>query len=189
MIKNNLINDIELLIKIRKNDLEALALLYDRYSPLLYAFIKKIVVEQKLANSVIEDTFLIIWRWAEEFDFEIYNVYTWMILIARNKALDTIKRNRGDELPEYSDEYEINMILPKLSYEIESIELEHIIKLNEKILAKLNELDEEQHSLFSLAYYEGLDERMISEKLDIPVATVKPQLQYTMEVLMQKLIK
>lgn len=189
MIKNHLISDTELLVKIRKNDIDALALLYDRYSPLLYAFIKKIVIEQKMASSVISDTFLIIWRWAEEFDFEIYNVYAWMILIARNKAIDTLRRNRGDAMPEYSDEYEIKMILPKLSDEIESIELEHIIKLNEKIIAILNELDEEQHSLISLAYYEGLDEKMISERLDIPVATVKPQLQNIMEILMQKLIK
>jgi RNA polymerase sigma-70 factor (ECF subfamily) len=190
LIKNSIITDKEILLKIGKNDLEAFDLLYDRYAPLLYTMIKKISGDKETSEKILTETFLIIWRWAEEFDFVIHNVYTWMVLLARNKAIDSLKRQRGDcSLPEYNDEYEILRILPQISHENESMEREYILKQCDEISAIVNSLTDEQKYLFSLVYYKGMDEKNIAAKLGIPAATVKPQIQYIMGILMQNLIK
>jgi RNA polymerase sigma-70 factor (ECF subfamily) len=188
LVNNDLITDEELLLQIRRNDSSALELLYDRYSPLLYTFIKKIVGDKEEAETVLSDVFFIIWKWTEHFDFVIYNAYTWMVLLARVKAIDSLKRKRGDTtIPEYNDEHEIRNILPILSPEIETIELQNVLKMRNTVATTINSLSDEQMYLLSLAYYEGLDEKTIAGKVNIPVANVKLKLQLIMEILMDKL--
>lgn len=187
---DNRLTDRELLQNLHKNDIEALNRLYDRYSPILYTVIKKIVEDEETANSVLSEVFFIIWKWAEHFDFTVTNVYTWMILLARRKAIDTLKRKRGDSnLPEYSDEYEIKSILPTLSQKIKILELDRIIDKMDKISNLLNVLSIEQKEILQSIYYKGLEDKMIAEKLNIPVGSVKPKLQSAMGILMEKLYK
>lgn len=190
MIKNNLISDQEIFLKIRENDPEALKVLYDRYTPLLFPIIKKIVEDKETAESVLLETFLIVWRWAEEFDFSVNNVFSWMILLARNKAIDTLKRRRGDtDLQEYNDEHEILNILPQLSPKNESLEREYILRQTNEIFRIIESMNDEQKNLFSLVFYEGLTTKSIAEKMGLPAAVVKPQIQSLMGMLMEKLIK
>ena len=188
MVNTEFISDEELLLQIRRNDSTALELLYDRYSPLLYKFIKKIVGDKETAETVLSDVFFIVWKWTEHFDFVIYNAYTWLVLLARVKALDSLKRKRGDtDLPEYNDEHEIRNILPILSPEIETIELQTNLKMRNKVSSAINSLSDEQMYMLSLAFYEGFDDKTIAGKVNIPAATVKLKLQLIMELLMDKL--
>lgn len=185
---DNFMTDEELLLQIRRNDSAALELLYDRYSPLLYTFIKKIVGDKEAAETVLSDVFFIIWKWTEHFDFVIYNVYTWMILLARVKAIDSLNRSRGhSDLPVYDDEHEIRNILPLLSPEIETIELQNVLQMHSKVFNAINSLSDEQMYMLSLSFYEGLGDKAIAGKVNIPVATVKLKLQSIMEHLMEKL--
>lgn len=188
MVNQDFISDEELLLQIRRNDSASLELLYDRYSPILYTLIKKIVGDKESAEEILSDVFFIIWKWTEHFDFVIYNAYTWMILLARMKAIDSLRRKRGDtDLAEYNDEYEIRNILPILSPEIETIELQSVLKLREKVSSSIGSLTDEQMYMLSLVYYEGLNDKAIAEQVNIPVATVKLKLQSLMESLMEKL--
>lgn len=184
------LTDRELLQNLRNNDIEALNQLYDRYSPILFSVIKKIVEDEETANSVLSEVFFIIWKWAEHFDFTVTNVYTWMILLARRKAIDTLRRKRGDQgLPEYSDEYEIKKILPQLSEKIKILELDRIIGKMDKISHLLNVLSIEQKEILQSIYYKGLEDKIIAEKLNIPVGSVKLKVQSAMGILMEKLYK
>jgi RNA polymerase sigma-70 factor (ECF subfamily) len=188
LANNDFITDEELLLQIRRNDSSALELLYDRYSPLLFTFIKKIVGDKETAESVLSDVFFIVWKWAEHFDFVIYNAYTWMVILARIKAIDTLKRkNNAFDLPEYNDEYEIRNILPILSPEIETLELQSTLQMRKKVSDVINSLSDEQMYMLSLAFYEGLDDKTIAGKVNIPVSSVKLKLQLIMEILMDKL--
>jgi RNA polymerase sigma-70 factor (ECF subfamily) len=190
LLKDHIISDQELLIKIGRNDLSALELFYNRYSSLVFTIALKILGEKQSAEKIVKEVFLILWKWAEDFDFVVHNVFTWMILLTRNKSIDTVRRNKNiNELAVYDDEYEIKSILPKLAPEIESLEREYILNLSDTIKSIINSLDEEQRELFHLVFYQGMDEKMIAEKLNKPVAAVKLEAQYIMEVLMKKIIK
>ena len=93
MAENSKMTDSELMLKVAGYDSKALEHLYDRYSPILYTLIKKIVDDKEVAEEVLSDVFVIIWKKIDQFDFKTNNVYTWLITIARNKAIDTLKRN------------------------------------------------------------------------------------------------
>jgi RNA polymerase sigma-70 factor, ECF subfamily len=171
-------------------DSKALEILYDRYSPLLYTLIKKIAVEKSLAEEIITEVFVIIWRRIELFDIYSGNVYTWLITLARNKAVDTIRRKNGKlKMPEYTNDYEINFILPKLSKQIDPLDLATTNAIKDSFEAALNKLTDAQQYVIYLAYYEGLTQKEISEKLNIPYATVKSKVKIASANLREYLLK
>jgi RNA polymerase sigma-70 factor (ECF subfamily) len=176
------------MLEIANFDSNALGQLYDRYSALLYTLINKIVGDQKTTEETLSNVFLIIWKRGQLFDSRINNVYAWLVLLARNKAIDVLRRKRGDQgLPPYGDEYEINEIVPRISPEIAALELENAMKMGEKVKGIINSLTDAQKLVLDLSYFEGLGDKGISGKLKIPASTVKIKLQSTMGILMQKL--
>ncbi|NWG28387.1 MAG: sigma-70 family RNA polymerase sigma factor [Ignavibacteriaceae bacterium] len=175
--------------KIAGYDSKALEQLYDRYTPLLYTLIKKIIPDKETAEEVLSEVFVIIWRRIDEIDFKNSNVFTWMITLARNKAIDVKNRNKGKITEAYTDDYEKDKILPKLSPEIESVELEEVLGMKEKIEGAIKSLTDAQRYVMELSYYEGLDESGIAEKLKIPSSTVKSKLQVAIGNLMKKISK
>ncbi|HSW55361.1 MAG TPA: sigma-70 family RNA polymerase sigma factor [Ignavibacteriaceae bacterium] len=183
------LTDAEIMLKIAGYDSKALEQLYDRYTPLLYTLIKKIIPEKETAEEVLSEVFVIIWRQIDHFDFSSSNVYTWMVTLARNKAIDAKNRTIGKVTEEYTDDYENEKILPKLSPEIESVELEEVLGMKEKIEGAMKSLTDAQKYVIELSYFEGLDESGIAEKLKIPSSTVKSKLQVAIGNLMKKISK
>ena len=183
------LTDAEIMLKIAGYDSKALEQLYDRYTPLLYTLIKKIIPEKETAEELLSEVFVIIWRQIEHFDFRTSNVYTWMVTLARNKAIDVKNRTIGKVTEEYTDDYEKEKILPKLSPEIESVELEEVLGMKEKIEGAMKSLTDAQRYVIELSYLEGLDESGIAEKLKIPSSTVKSKLQVAIGNLMKKISK
>ena len=183
------LTDAEIMLKIAGYDSKALEQLYDRYTPLLYTLIKKIIPDKETAEEVLSEVFVVIWRQIDHFDFSSSNVYTWMVTLARNKAIDVKNRTIGKVTEEYTDDYEKEKILPRLSPEIESVELEEVLGMKEKIEAAMKSLTDAQRYVIELSYFEGLDESGIAEKLKIPSSTVKSKLQVAIGNLMKKISK
>jgi len=181
------ITDAEIMLKIAGYDSKALELLYDRYSPMLYALIKKIIPNQELAEEVLSEVFVIILKQIDQFDYKSSDVYTWLVTLTRNKAIDAMKRGQGKEKAKYTEEYEKEEILPKLSPEINAIEFSDVIDMREKIQVAINSLTDAQKLVVDLSYYEGLDESVIAEKLKIPVSSVKSKLRLANASLMKQI--
>lgn len=185
----NSLTDSEIMLKIAEYDSKALEQIYDRYTPLLYTLIKRIIPDKETAEEVLSEIFVIIWRQIDQIDFKSINVYTWMVTLARNKAIDVKYRATGKVIEEYSEEYEKEKILPKLSPEIESVELETVLGMKGKIEGAMKSLTDAQRYVIELSYFEGLDEGGIAEKLKIPASTVKSKLQVAIGNLMKKISK
>ena len=102
--------------EIARFESRALEELYDRYSSLLFTVIKKIAPNQATAEQILVEVFVIIWRKIQKFDFKTGNVFSWLITLARNKAVDSLRRERSaDSNSEfYNDEYEDYFILQHL---------------------------------------------------------------------------
>jgi RNA polymerase sigma-70 factor, ECF subfamily len=182
--------DCELMQRVHVNDSKALEALYNRYSPLLYTLIKKIVVDEEVAKDVLSDVFVIIWRKIDLFDFNSNNVYTWIITITRNKAVDAIRRARNSsEMEPYNDEYENKNIIPKLSQIIDPLDLEMANNIKDGINAALNKLTDAQQFVIHLAYYEGLNQKEIADRLKIPVPTVKSKIKIALGNLKDNLVR
>lgn len=182
--------DSELMQRVHANDSKALEALYNRYSSLLYTLIKKIVVDEEVAKDVLSDVFVIIWRKIDLFDFNSNNVYTWIVTTTRNKAVDTIRRVRNSsEMEPYTDEYENKNIIPKFSHIIDPLDLESANNIKDGIEAALNKLTDAQRFVIYLAYYEGLTQKEIAERLKIPVSTIKSKIKIALGNLKDNLIR
>lgn len=174
MSENNNNSDKEIILKVAGNESKALEELYDRYSPVLFTLINKIVQDKPAAEEILSDVFVIIWQKNNLFDSEAGNVYTWMINLARNKAIDFVKRNRNpEEMKDYNDEYENENIIPHLSSSAEPLDLDKVLSMKDKINNSFNKLTDAQQYVLNLAYYRGYNEEEIARELNIPLPTVK----------------
>jgi RNA polymerase sigma-70 factor, ECF subfamily len=189
--------DIELLQRVALYDSKALEVLYNRYYSLLFTLIKKIVGEQALAENVLIDVFVIIWRKVNHFDFNTQNVYSWLIILARNKAVDALRRKRSADkvsagqagLPGYTEEYENDYIIPKLSQGIDPLDLNMALNVKDSVETALNKLTDAQQYVIYLAFYEGLTQQEIAAKLNIPFPTVKSKIKIALSNLRENLIR
>ena len=172
------LSDNELVAEITRNKSRALEELYDRYSPVIYTLAKKIAPDEKSAENIVVDVFSLIWKKAKELNLSNLCVYTWIITLTRNKAIDMLKRSRSAEatLDYYDDLYEDNFIIPVLSEEAEHLDIKQVSKDKEKIENALNGLTDIQKYVIHLAFYEGYNINEIVERLGIPKETVRAKI-------------
>ena len=184
MIEEKLqISDTELVLQVAGYNSEAFEELYGRYAANIYTLIKEIVSGHKLSEKIVLSVFEIFLKQIEFYDVSNDNLFTWLALIARNKSIDTIKRAKlGDDMPPYSNDYEVEFILPKLSHSIPPINIEIA---RERIKSYKNHLTEVQNLILSLVYFEGLNDEEIAKRLNLPVVIIKQKIQSIMGILMQ----
>ncbi|WP_185114201.1 RNA polymerase sigma factor [Chryseobacterium sp. CBo1] len=143
--------------------------LYENYASALYGVIFRITNSKEASEEVIQDTFLKIWNSIEQYDSSKGRLYTWMINIARNSALDYLKsKNFQNSLK--------NQSLPDFVYNDTALSVsdnQDFIGFN-KIL---DTLDEDKKQLIDLAYYKGFSQSEISETLQMPLGTVKTKMR------------
>lgn len=183
------ITDKELIQRVVNRDSKALEILYDKYSPILYTLIKKIVGDKTKAETILADVFVIVWQKSNLYDQSMNNFYSWLILLTRNKSIDFVKREKGEIIEEYTDEYENRFIIPKISPAIDPMELEDAFDKRGTIYSAVSNLTEAQQYVLSLAYYEGLTESQIAEKLNIPLLTVKTKFRVVLNSIRANLTK
>ena len=183
------LTDIELIQRISNRDSKALEALYDRYSPVLYTLVKKIVNDKSKAEEVIAEIFVILWQKSSKIVVNSDNLYSWLINFTRNKALDFIRRESALIADEYNDEYQDKFIFPNLSAFVPPNDLEQTFNRRDKIYSAFHNLTEAQQYVLSLAYYEGLSESDIASKLNIPLLTVKSKIRVALNSVKENLGK
>lgn len=185
------LTDLEVFRKVLKNDSKAYEVLYDRYSELLYTLIKKIVIKEPIAEEILADVFEIVWKRKAEFYFDVNNVYAWLITLARNKAVDYIRRTRANNpvTTPYNSEYENTFIIPRLSPNIDTVDISTALEIKGNVEKTLSKLTDAQKYVIHLAYYEGYTQNEIANKLKIPLPTVKSKVKIALTNLKENLIK
>ena len=171
-------SDHELLLRIAKRDLDAYRDLFRRYSKLVYALVTKIIEDEAAADTTFEEIFLMIWNKANRYDVNSQNAYCWIITLARNKAIDTKRRqwNPG-HMDEYTDDYENYIIIPHLSKQIDPLDLEMAMNISGSIEKALMNLTEAQQHVIYLGMYYGFTQSEISKNLNIPIQTVNSKIR------------
>lgn len=172
-------DEVELLKRIKARDEEALAELYDLYNRLLFGMIISVVKKREEAEDVLQEVFVKIWERASTFNEERGNVYSWVVTLTRNKAIDRIrskdyktqeKATRDVDAPDFFLEGE----------KYDPLETTIYSDRTELVKKALGEIPQSQSEVLKIAYYEGLTQREISEQLDIPLGTVKTRMRQGM---------
>ena len=174
-------SEVELMQKVFESDAEAVEALYDKYAPLLYTFIKKIVKDKDKAEEALESIFLTICKKINYFDFETKNSYTWIVTLAKNKAVYDLRQEKNvDNVEEDLNESGNDFITPRLSHLSEPLDLEKALVDKDKIENALNSLTDAQQFVIYLAFYEGLTQDEIAERLKIPLQTVESKIKISL---------
>ncbi|MDE3237036.1 MAG: sigma-70 family RNA polymerase sigma factor [Bacteroidota bacterium] len=157
----------------------AFSYLYDNYAGALHSIILNIVTDAELASDVLQEVFVKIWRQIESYDDTKGRLFTWMLNIARNASIDTV-RSRSFQNSQQNRE------LTESVYELAGSTK---IATDQIGLRKLvHQLKEEYRTLVELSYFQGYTQDEISKMLDIPLGTVKTRLR-TALIQLKQIIK
>ncbi len=166
-----------LLAAVSRGDRAAFKLLYDRTSSKLFGVVLRIVRDRAAAGEVLQDVYLRVWQNASSFDPGSGRPMTWMITIARNAAIDVIRR-RTEILPMTGSEAESRM-----QNVASTDDPEQSVIIQDQLLRCLGQLDEQQRECVVLAYCSGYSREELATHFGRPVATVKTWLHRSLVAL------
>ena len=176
-------DDLALLHRVRDRRQEALAELYDRYAPLLLAVTRRILTKPAAAEEALQETFLQVWNQADRFDPGRTSVSTWLVLVARERALERLRRRRLQERGEAGAPAEPGAeTLPDVHVESTAVK-----ERRQRVQQALAALSAEHKEILELAFFDGLTLTGIAERLHIPLATVRSRALHAMKQLRRDL--
>jgi len=165
--------------RIQNGDEKALRLLYNRYKGLLYGLILSILKNREEAEDCLQEVFTQAWEKADQFDSSRGNAYSFLVTMTRNKAIDRT-RSRAFKDSEKEDHIINDFTLnpeSKGNNPHENLELSERASIVRKALKKLTD---KQRKVLYVAYFNGMSQSEISDKLDIPLGTVKYRMRQGM---------
>lgn len=157
-------------------DRTALAYLYDNYSAALYGVVYRVLQKEDIAEEVLQDIFLKIWDKIESYDAAKGRLFTWMLNIARNQAID---KTRSKEISKENKTKGIDNLVGRIDskdfieQKIEGIGVQDILK----------GLPEEQRFVVEYLYFKGYSQSELAEEYNIPLGTVKTRLRSALKQL------
>lgn len=156
--------DVDLLVRIAEGDADAFAMLWRRLCGPVLALGRRALNDDAAAEDVAQETFATIWRVAATFDPERGSPTGWIFTIARNAARDVARRRRMtivDDVPDVVD--------PAIGPEDEALRSAERFRTH----VALAGLNPHAREVIELAYFEGLTQSEIAERIDVPLGTVK----------------
>ena len=161
-------NETELVLLLRQKSQSAYGYLYENYSGALRSIIFNIVNDDELANDVLQEVFIKIWRQIDSYDSTKGRLFTWMLNISRNASIDTV-RSKSFQNSRQNRELTEDVYRSGGTSETNT-DLMGLRKM-------VHTLKDEYKVLVELAYFQGYTQDEISKSLGIPLGTVKTRLR------------
>ena len=166
-IRSSSEDDIELLTQIQQGDERAMAVLFDRYSKIVYSVSLRVLRDAASAEDVLQEIFMQIWRNPSSFVAARGSLGGWLSVVARNRSIDTLRRKRPSEQVE-------EMNLPSACNLADEAERNLLM---EKARAAVILLPPEQRKTLEMAFFDGLTHSEIAEMTGDPLGTVKTRIR------------
>jgi len=164
----------------RYRDRDAFAAVFRHFAPRLKSYLIRLGSSSDVAEELIQDVMLLVWRKAGQYDPDRAAASTWIYTIARNRRIDVLRRERRPELD--SDDPLVETVeAPAGDAVIESRQNRTLLK------EALAELPEEQAAVVTRSFIEDKSHSMIAEELDLPLGTVKSRLRLAFRRIREKL--
>ena len=160
--------DADLIERLQRHDPQALAELYDRYGRLAYSLILRVVRDTGVAEDLVQETFMRVWNRAQGLDAQKGTIGPWLLAVARNRAIDYLRSAGGRERNALEFEETDHPAL--------YIDMERDILSSDKarrVKTAVQKLSPHQREVIELAYFEGLSQTEMAERMGQPLGTVK----------------
>jgi RNA polymerase sigma-70 factor (ECF subfamily) len=183
--------DAVLVRRMQSGDERALGTFYDRWYPIVNGLVSRMLKSADDVEDVVEETFWQVWRQANRFAEGRGSVQTWVLTIARSRALDRLRstrRRREDSIDDDGGENLASSAEPTFvrATNDPSLAVEHKER-SQLIRAALGELPREQREALELGYFKGLSQTEIAERTGQPLGTVKTRMRLAMQKLRDRL--
>jgi len=160
-------DDGALIASIRAGNQSAMADLYDRYSSIVYAVAMRVLGDTAAAEDVLQEIFMQLWRNPGTFDASRGSLAPWLAVIARNRAVDALRKRRPQ-----SDIEDVTLsVEPDLAVEADRS------RVAEKIRCVLKDMPAPQRNALEMAYFEGYSHAEIAQKTGEPLGTIKTRIR------------
>jgi RNA polymerase sigma-70 factor, ECF subfamily len=168
-------DDLRCMERIADGQSQALEELYDRYAPLVFSVARKILRHEEDAEEALQDTWLQLWRKPHTYDPKRGSVAAWLVTMVRSRALDLYRsrasRQRAQEAPSADDPAPSEN--PSLSAEER--------ELRERMAAEWQGLEPQHRQVLELAFWAGLSQSEIADRMGSPLGTVKSWMRQGMK--------
>jgi RNA polymerase sigma-70 factor (ECF subfamily) len=182
-------DDAELARRLQRHEPHAMADLYDRYGRLAYSVIRSVVRDAGVAEDLVQETFLRVWNRAVGFDADRGALGPWLLAVARNRAIDHIRSARAKmdknacELDFFERaEHGRASNFVDMERDVLNADSARLIK------AAMAKLSQNQQKVIELAYYEGLSQTEMAERLGQPLGTIKTWVRSALKLLKEQLV-
>ncbi len=146
---------------------KAISLLYEHYGDTLYGVAQKVVRDEEMAQDVLQESFVKIWKKSDSYDSSKAKLFTWLFRITRNTAIDKLRSTNTKTDKEIqmdvSDVYNLG---------IESIRPEFM-----DVRENLEKIESKYQIVLEALFFQGMTQQEASEELDIPLGTIKSRLK------------
>ena len=161
-------SDEEILEAVGRGDDDALGILYDRFGRIAYGLAFRILRDAALAEDAVQEAFLAVWRSADAYKRQRAKPSTWILTVVHRRAVDLVRREerrRGEPLEAAPE--------PTTAPADEDVTLRD---RRAAVQAALTALPGDQRQALELAYYGGLTQSELAERLGVPLGTVKSRM-------------
>jgi RNA polymerase sigma factor (sigma-70 family) len=172
----------DLVIAIKQKDRNAFTYLYNNYAPVIYGTINRIITDKEIANDALQEVFVKIWDNIHQYNATKGRLFTWMINITRNYAIDVTRSKafRAQKMILGNEEIVYN-------YKDNSVNFEDADKA--AFQQKIHELQEKHVQVINLVYFQGYNHEETAKILDIPLGTVKSRIRIAINELRKTITK
>ena len=172
-------SDAALVQQLLRREVRAFEQLYDRHSRIVYGLVLRILQQGSTAEEVVQDVFLQLWRNASRYQASRGPFVPWLLTLARNRALDTLRLKSERQRRREDQTEELPQIAQVPQYE-QGLDEKRRAEVVRSLTSSLNA---PQKKAIELAYYEGLSHSEIAERLGEPLGTVKTRVRAAMQKL------
>jgi len=176
------IEDARLLDRLRRNERDALAAMYDAYGRMAYGLAYRVLGEAGDAEDIVQESFLSVWRQAERLDPARGSVRSLLMTIVHRRSIDVLRRRRGRPERALDDAQPIASSAP------DPVEFASQAEERERIQGAMKELPPEQRAAIELTYFGGLTIAEMATREQIPLGTAKSRLRLALERLRKALV-
>lgn len=161
---------------LRNREKIAVEALYDMYSASLYGVILRIVIEQELAEDILQETFVKIWHSFQSYSADKGRLFTWMVNIARNLAIDKV---RSKDFKNQGKNQELENNVTFIDEQRNTVYNPELLGIKDMVAT----LKPEQRAILDLVYFKGYTHVEAAEELDVPLGTIKTRLRMAIQQL------
>ena len=166
--------DADLVLRVRAGDRGAVDDLYDRFRRPAFALARRILADDTLAEDVVQDVFLSVWRDPHAYDGARGSFSSWLMAVVHHKAVDAVRREESHRRRQVRAEEDLALSAPNHVADVADQAWSGVVA--GRVRAALHTLPEAQREALTLAYYGGYTQREVAALTGTPLGTVKTRM-------------